>query len=106
MFFKELKLTYSLEHDLSQFFYLENGIIKYDLVLNNYQVYDKDYNLFYDSKSNIKIINLSLEQLTKSINLSFNQITSCLKCKDNVFFHVRQDLYHLKINFTIYNENV
>ena len=67
IFFDEIKKTYLYPFDLSQYGNLEYGIIKVDLLKNNYQVYDKDFNLFYDSSNDIIKHNIIKEEVEPSL---------------------------------------
>ena len=63
MFFDELKKTYGYNFDLFQYASLEHGIIKVNLIKNEYEIYNNNYNLYYNSVTENKITTLKLSNL-------------------------------------------
>lgn len=53
LFFDDLNRNYSLDFNLRKFYYVQFGIIRLDLIMGNYIVYDKDMNMLVDSQNQI-----------------------------------------------------
>lgn len=53
LFFDDLNRNYSLDFNLRKYYYVEFGIIRLDLIMGSYKVYDKDMNMLVDSQNQI-----------------------------------------------------
>ena len=51
-FFIDIYQKYATKADLSRYVYIEHGIIKYNLIQNEFVVYDKNLHIIIDSKNN------------------------------------------------------
>ena len=100
-FFDEIKKTYSLPYDLKRFVEIDFGIIKVETNKNIFKVYDKDYNKYYDSKSNNKVSLMKLSDIknyynSESINdpLVRDDIKYILECASNDTINITDQTFY------------